>query len=62
MDEFQPSMPQKGGAITYMDQEPRMLQGPINYNTYDAYPSTYTEPDASYSFRLSYKPTNGYWP
>jgi len=49
MDEFQPSQPQKGGAMTYMDQEPRMLQGPIKYNTYDAYSSTYTEPGMSKS-------------
>jgi len=62
VDEFQSSLPQKGGEITYLDQEPRMLQGPINYNTYDAYPNRYTEPYASYSIRLSYKPMNGYWP
>ena len=62
MDEFQLSLPQKGGEMTYMDQEPRMLQGPINYNLDHAYPTTYTEPYASYSIRLSYTPMSGYWP
>ena len=59
MDEFQPSQPQNRGKMTYMNQEPRMLQGPIKYNTYDAYSSTYR---ALRSIRLSYKPMNGYWP
>jgi hypothetical protein len=61
MDEFH-SLPQRGGEMTYVNQEPRMLQGPINYNTYDAYSRTYTEPYTSYSIRLSYTPMSGYWP
>jgi len=60
MDEFQSSLPQKRGEMTYMNQEPRMLEGPIN--TDDAYSTTYTEPYASYSIRLSYTPMSGYWP
>jgi hypothetical protein len=29
----QSSLPRKGGEMTYMEQEPRMLQAPMNYNT-----------------------------
>ena len=29
MDEFKSSLQQKGGEMTYVDQEPRMLQGPV---------------------------------
>jgi hypothetical protein len=57
MDEFQSSVPQKGVAMTYIDQEPRMLQGPmpINYNT------DYSHPIINwYSVDISYTPKNDY--
>ena len=57
MDEIHSLQP-KGGEMTYINQEPRILKGP---NTIDAYPTTYTEPYASYSIRLSYIPMSGYW-
>ncbi|MGA9154282.1 MAG: hypothetical protein WBZ36_27180, partial [Candidatus Nitrosopolaris sp.] len=62
MDGFQSPLPQKRGEMTYVNQEPRMLQGPINYNADNAYPTAYTEPYTSYSIRLSYTPMSGYWP
>jgi hypothetical protein len=40
-DEFQTSLPRKGGEMTYMEQEPRMSQGPMNYNTDYSYPYQY---------------------
>jgi transposase len=45
------SLQPKGGEMTYMNQEPRMLKGP---NSDDAYPTTYTEPYTSYSIFLTY--------
>ena len=58
MDEFQLSLPHKGGAMTYMDHEPRMLQGPIpmTYNTDYSYPNINW-----YSVDISYTPMNDYW-
>lgn len=57
-DEFQPSLPQKRGEMTYMNQEPRMLQGPMpmNYNTDYSYPIANW-----YSVDISYTPMNDYW-
>ena len=48
MDEFQ-----SGGVMTYMGQEPKMLQGPINYNTDYSYPNINW-----YSVDISYTPKN----
>jgi hypothetical protein len=54
-DEFQTSLPRKGGEMTYMEQEPRMLQGPMNYNTDYSYPNINW-----YSVDISYTPTYDY--
>ena len=48
IDEFQ-----SGGVMTYMGQEPKMLQGPINYNTDYSYPNINW-----YSVDISYTPKN----
>ena len=42
------------GQVGYMNQESRMLQGPINYNAANLYP----QPNAN-SLDVSY--TNDYW-
>ena len=50
---------QKTGEMTYMNQEPRMLQGPINYGAANLYP----QPNANwYSLDISYTHMNDYWP
>jgi transposase len=54
-DEFQSSLSRKGGEMTYMEQEPRMLQGSINYNTDYSYPNINW-----YSVDISYTPMNDY--
>ena len=58
MDEFQSSLPQKRGEMTYMNQELRLLQGstPINYSTDYSYPNINW-----YSVDISYTPMNDYW-
>ncbi len=48
------------GEMTYMNQEPRMLQGPINYG---ARLTCIREPNANwYSLDISYTHMNDYWP
>ena len=57
IDEFQSSLPQKGGEITYMDQQPRMLKGPMPMN----YSIDYSYPNINwYSVDISYTPMNRY--
>ncbi|MFY9873581.1 MAG: hypothetical protein WAK17_28070 [Candidatus Nitrosopolaris sp.] len=56
MDEFQPSLPQKRGEMTYMNEESRSLQRPMNYNTDYSYPNINW-----YSVDISYTPMSDYW-
>jgi hypothetical protein len=59
MDEFQSSLPQKRGEIAYMNQEPRMLQGPVPMNYYN---TDYSYPNINwYSVNVSYTPMDDYW-
>jgi hypothetical protein len=47
---------QKTGEMAYMNQEARMIQWPINYNTDYSYPNA-----NRYSVDISYTPMNDYW-
>jgi hypothetical protein len=50
IDEFQETLAQKRGETTYMNQESGRYD-----NTENLYPIAYSEPDTSYSIRLSYR-------
>jgi hypothetical protein len=55
IDEFQSSLPQKRGETTYMNEESRSLQRPINYYSDYSYPNINW-----YSVDISYTPMNDY--
>jgi hypothetical protein len=57
IDEFQETLAQKRGETTYMNQESGRYD-----NTENLYPIAYSEPDTSYSIRLSYTSNSDYWP
>jgi hypothetical protein len=56
LNSLQSSLPQKRRETAHMSQEPRMLQGPMNYNTDYSYPNINW-----YSVDISYTPMNYYW-
>ena len=58
INEFQETLAQKRGETTYMNQESGRYD-----NTENLYPIAYSEPDTSYSIRLSYSQMNDHrWP
>lgn len=49
---------QNAPEMTYMNQEPEILEGPIDYNADNLYP----QPNPKwYSLDISYTHMNGYW-